>query len=69
MNYYFIIEILVIDLTTQKVIDGQEIPFDVEGETFEEARAKALEYGQSIVRGYDEREEYAFMRVCGRKAK
>jgi hypothetical protein len=68
MNYHFTIQILVIDFVTEEVIDGQEIPFNAEGKTFEEARAKALEHGQSIIRGYDDKGDYAFMRVCGRKS-
>lgn len=67
MDYYFTIGILVIDFDTDKVIDSQKIPFSAEGDTFEEARAKALDYGQCVLRGYDERNQYAFMRVCGRR--
>ena len=33
--------------------ESGELPFTVEGDNYEEARAKALEFAQSIARGYN----------------
>lgn len=63
MGYYFKIQIIVIDRDTKSVIGDQEIPFNAEGSTFEEARAKTLEYGQGVLRSYCKKGKDAFMRV------
>jgi hypothetical protein len=63
MDYYFTLQMLIVDLNTERVIGGQAIPLSTEGDTYEDARAKALEYGQSVLRGYDEKGEYALMRL------
>ena len=49
------------------MIGGQAIPFSAEGSTYEEARAKTLEYGEGVLRSYGKKGEDAFMRVMRNK--
>ena len=62
-DYHFAIQIIVVNKTRQ-ITDTKEFPFIAEGTTYAQARTKALNYGQAILRDYDKQNIRAFMRVC-----
>ena len=62
-DYRFTILIVVVNKAHQ-ITDTKEIPFIAEGTTYAQARTKALNYGQAILRDYDKQNLRAFMRVC-----
>lgn len=65
-KYRFIIKYVFIDRDTKEMTGFEEDEYYCLATSYEEARAMALEYGQSGLREYDKYapEECAFMRVC-----
>lgn len=63
-NFVFIINGRV--FLVEECIDDVQIPVDVTGETYEEARGKALEIAQTISRGYNDTPLRFYFRVCNK---
>ena len=59
-KFNFNVSYLEVSKTTFKITNGGLIPFSVVADTFEEGRAKALEFGQSVARCYNDNEEVTF---------
>lgn len=59
-KFNFNVSYLEVSKTTFKITNGGLIPFSAVTDTFEEGRTKALEFGQSVARCYNDNEETTF---------
>ena len=59
-KFEFNVSYLEVSKTTLKITNGGLIPFSAVADTFEEGRTKALEFGQSVARCYNDNDETAF---------
>ena len=59
-KFDFNVSYLEVSKTTFKITNGGLIPFSAVADTFEEGRMRALEFGQSIARCYNDNEETTF---------